>query len=101
MGRLIDVDIRRLDTESNNLKDKITEIDNEVKGMVDAITALSGMWKGPANTIFNAQFANDKEIFDGVSKEVTECIKSMQEAVKLYRKCEANNESTVNAIRVE
>lgn len=101
MGRLIDVDIRRLDIESNNLKDKITEIDREVAAMVTAITELSGMWKGPANTIFNAQFAHDKEIFDGVSKEVTECVQSMQEAVKLYRKCEANNESTVNAIKVD
>lgn len=100
MGRLIEVDITRLNGEANQLNEMMSEINKDVDAMVTAVAELSTMWKGPANQIFTAQFASDKEVFDNVSKEVTECVKGMQEAASLYGKCEASNASTVSAIRV-
>jgi len=100
MGRLIEVDITRLENESNSLREMMAEIDKDVASMEEAVTELSTMWKGPTNQIFTAQFESDKEVFSDVSKEVTECVKGMQEAAVLYKKCEDNNASVVSAIKI-
>lgn len=68
--------------------------------MFSQIQELDAMWEGPANEIFNRQFANDYENAKGLCATVQSLAACMQYAKEQYNSCENQVNGIVSAIKI-
>lgn len=101
MGRIIDVSMRKLDKDADNMKTKLNDLDSEVRRMEESIEEMSSMWQGPAHNAFVEQFNQDKQAFMDLSSAISDFITKVKDAADRYDKCEDDCKSAVASIRVE
>lgn len=78
----------------------LRELKQNKSKMVEEISELNTMWKGPANDTFVKQFQSDCISFDNLCKTIEEMIQAMEHAKTEYEKCDNKVNSLVRAIRI-
>ena len=86
--REIEVDTKTLQRDIDNLNRLIEKIKVQKKRLMDSVQQMNATWTGPANAVFNAQFANDMISFDNMITVLSDMSKSMKKARKEYDQCE-------------
>ncbi len=96
----IEVDTGVLQRDTGDIQDSINTVDRNLKAMFEGIQTLNGMWKGTANSVFNAQFNNDYRTMENILKEMQAYIEALDRASFEYNKCENEVGDIVKAIRI-
>ncbi|MBR3525127.1 MAG: WXG100 family type VII secretion target [Lachnospiraceae bacterium] len=96
----IGVNTDTLRSQVESLRTEIGQAENELGKMYDAVQALDGMWDGPANEAFKAQFMDDREFMEELCKTVREIIDSMDNARTEYESCENAVRQMIEEIRI-
>lgn len=99
-GGFIEVDTQLLQRDENSLNEKLGVVRKSLERVYGQMEELDAMWDGPANEAFRQQFAQDREQFEAICKEVQELINSVGHACKEYNRCEAQVKAAVSAISI-
>ena len=68
--------------------------------LCDKMSAVAGMWDGPAKEAFHLQFTNDCAELAEVIKQIREVLDSMDVAVKEYNSCDDRVKAIIDAIQI-
>lgn len=96
----ISINTDSLSTDIEELNRTLAMAGKELDVMFEQIRELDAMWEGPANEMFNRQFANDYENAKGMCVTVQSLIECMQYAREQYNSCENQVNSIVSAINI-
>ena len=96
----IGVNTDTLRSQVESLRTEIGEAESQMNKMYAAVQELDGMWDGPANEGFKAQFMDDKEFMEELCKTVREIIDSMDNARTEYESCESAVRQLIDEIRI-
>lgn len=99
-GVLIEVDTQQLERDKETVKERLMQVEQSLKRVYELVEELDAMWDGPANLAFRQQFANDRESFEEMCREVKNLIESLAYAKMEYEKCENQVKAAVAAIRI-
>ena len=94
------VNAAALDSDANELHDLLRQIKTNLEGMYSSVTALDGMWDGPANDAFNTQFLNDRENFRELCERIGNLFSDMSTAAKEYDSCENEVYSNISSLNI-
>lgn len=100
MADYIEVDIKALDQDVQDLKETLEKVKGNMEGMFNTIKELDTMWEGPAHDAFIMQFEADRQFFNALCDTVDGIIDSMENAKNNYRKCEASVREEIDKIRI-
>ena len=88
MGQLIANNLQKMQSDMDSFSQETERLKKEFAGMTSEITALTGMWKGPAHEEFVKQFAVDQENMQRLFGTLKDFWKLLQDAKKKYTVCE-------------
>ena len=96
----VEVDISTFRSDASNMADMLSAVRKDMEGMFQAVEALDATWDGPSSEAFKLQFLADKQAFEELATAVDGIIASIDNAVGLYTKCEAEVSSTIDSIKI-
>ena len=99
-NRYFKVNTYALNADSDRVAAKIASVRTQVKEMFQAIQALNGMWKGPANTAFAAKFAKEQREINSYLKAIEGYANSVKLDSKAYSDCENKVQSVISSLKV-
>lgn len=99
-GAFIEVDTQQLELDKEAMREQLQQVQKELKKVYAEMEELDAMWDGPANIAFRQQFANDREEFEGICKEIESMIESLTYAKGEYEKCENQVSAAIAAISI-
>lgn len=82
------------------MNEELSNITGIAKNLYAALTALEGMWEGASHDIFAAQYQNDQQTLENMTKTLSNVIKGLDEARKVYEQCEDSVETEIRKIAV-
>lgn len=94
------VNTAALQSDAGELDDLLKQVRSNLDNMYTSVNALDGMWDGPANDSFNAQFQSDHTSFSDICTVIEKLISDMQEAAKKYNNCENEIYSTISSLNI-
>ena len=98
--REIEINTDSLGRDIESLRGALDTIRKDKNRMVEEISQLSTMWKGPANQAFVKQFSLDCISFDNLIQTIEEMIRAMENAKKEYEKCDRKVIDIANTVKV-
>jgi len=96
----IEIDTEQLERDRTALEEGLGQMRQILKNVYEQMEELDGMWDGPANEVFQQQFASDRQEFEAACQEVQGLIDSFAHAKEEYEKCEEQVNAAVAAIRI-
>lgn len=97
--REIEINTDSLGRDIESLRSALDSVKKDKNKMVEEITQLSTMWKGPANEAFIRQFSSDCVSFDNLIQTIEEMIRAMENAKKEYVSCDKRVYDIVKTVR--
>ncbi len=88
MAQVIANNLQKMQSDIDSFSQETNRLKKEFAGMTSEITALTGMWKGPAHEEFVRQFAVDQENMQHLFEVLEDFEKMLREAKKKYAACE-------------
>ena len=100
MAKEITVNTDSLKSTIDEAQGYLDAITKNLDRVYDSVAVIDGMWDGPANDAFNAQFQNDKMEVINICNTVQEIINCLTFAKDQYNTCDGAVSSVVSAIQV-
>lgn len=96
----IAIDTKKLQNDTENLKNVLKRLQTEKTKMIQEIQELNTMWKGKANQQFAQQFQLDCQSFENLCNVINEMIRALENAKTEYEQCDSKVNSLVCAIKI-
>lgn len=95
-----EVDTSSLSYTIKSMEGELSEVDNLIKELYAALTAMDGMWEGAAHDTFAAQYLEDQKVLANMRVTIAEVISGLEGARKNYEQCENSVETEIKKIAV-
>lgn len=100
MANRLEIEIRLLKKDEEDLRKQIDIIENSIDGTYTASAELSRMWEGSAKAAFVNSLTQDQEDMKELCKDLKKFLRCMEKAVKEYERAEQRVQEIVSSIIV-
>lgn len=100
MSATITVSGSHMTRDGEMIADKADNITSDINALADAMRSLGGCWEGPAWEAFQNSVAISIEDMKDVCNFFSLYIEELNDAAKVYRRCETQNRDRMRRIRV-
>lgn len=100
MNRYIKVNTEALRNDSGKILELLGEVERQFREIYEEVNVIDGMWDGPANETFVAQFVSDYEMFAGTCSFIRSFAEDLGNAAAEYERCDEGVREAIKAIKV-
>lgn len=101
MENMFEIDTDLLRQTISTMRENLESMNNQFTKLFEDVGSLNGMWQGPANDAFRAQFGKDTEYYQTYYKTLSDYISCLEYAAREYDNCEDKVLQAVNAVKIE
>lgn len=94
----MDTDLLKQDID--NFHSQMETFRKEMEAVREEASQITSIWEGPASRSFAGQMAKDYQRMAEICREMEEFVHCMEEAHKLYIRCENEIADAIAAIRI-
>lgn len=96
----IRIDTARLGSTGAMIKTTVEQMRQCTQRLYAEMAELNGMWQGPAQGAFIAQFQQDQQAMEQICQALQEYAQDLEQAKNEYEKCNGDVRAVIDAIRV-
>ncbi len=99
MNGVLKVDISKLTSTANSLKNTGSQIAKLTQNMTNTVNKLTGnVWSGDAASAYTKKFKGLQDDIERIKKMIDEHVNDLQEMARTYKKSEDESKALANAL---
>ncbi len=100
MSTVIKVSAEQMTRDGESIASRVENITNDIGGLADAMKQLASCWEGPAWNAFQNDVSTSIEDMNEICRFFSVYLDELNDAKKVYRKCETENRNRIRNVRV-